>query len=343
MPKLWLSNSKSDIYKVISNDTRHGRHFMQVAVKDSEPTSSPSQTTYLSKKWAQSPSIPDFKSDNITVVDMVPKQSWTGGKVFAKLPITVFISTIYGKTQNEFLEDYVSQRHSILIELLQHKSFELMATCVECNQSPGTYCCWDCFGSIIWCNPCCVSSHINHPFHCVEMWNGSFFQKSDILQRQLTIHIPHHLDACSTVPNINHTNNISDFNISKGGEESVNQPMDPYAQGSGTHFQSKSKLIIVSSNGIFNWSVHWCHCIRSPDLFAQNLICAKLFPASFKNPQTVFTFEVLDHFRVDALECKLAAMNFMSKIQCITDEAFPSCVPVCCTTDWTHDWFQYEL
>jgi hypothetical protein len=58
------------------------------------------------------------------------------------------------------------------------------------------------------------------------------------------------------------------------------------------------------------------------------LVRAKLFPASFKHPETAFTFEVLDHFHIDALECKTAAMNFMSKIVRISNEAFPGKVPV---------------
>ena len=55
---------------------------------------------------------------------------------------------------------------------------------------------------------------------------------------------------------------------------------------------------------------------------------AKLFPASMIRPETAFTFEVLDHFHLDALECKTAAMNFMSKIVRISNEAFPGNVPV---------------
>jgi hypothetical protein len=58
------------------------------------------------------------------------------------------------------------------------------------------------------------------------------------------------------------------------------------------------------------------------------LLRAKLFPASFIHPETAFTFDVLDHFRIDALECKTAAMNFMSKIARISNEAFPATVPV---------------
>ena len=97
--------------------------------------------------------------------------------------------------------------------------------------------------------------------------------------------------------------------------------------------QSQSYLIILSSTGILRQSVRWCHCMTSSDQYVQ-LLHAKLFPASFKNPKTMFTFEVLDHFRLDALECKMATMNFMSKIQWITNEAFSSDVLVNISRYW---------
>ena len=71
--------------------------------------------------------------------------------------------------------------------------------------------------------------------------------------------------------------------------------------GGFTHHLAGSHLTIVSSTGIFL--------------------------ASFQRPAMAFTFEVLDHFRLDALECKTAAMNFMSKIARISNEAFPDDVP----------------
>ena len=94
----------------------------------------------------------------------------------------------------------------------------------------------------------------------------------------------------------------------------------------------KSNLIIVSSTGIFKRQVLWCRCPNRSKPYVQ-LLHAKLFPASFKRPTTAFTFDVLDYFRIDALECKTAAMNFMSKLGRISNEAFPADVPVS-TFEW---------
>ena len=111
----------------------------------------------------------------------------------------------------------------------------------------------------------------------------------------------------------------------------------------GTQMGSRSVLTIVASTGIFMWTVRWCQCASNLDQYVQLLLWAKLFPASFINPKTAFTFEVLDHFHIDALECKMSAMMFMSKLWCLTNEVFPSRVLVSCPTDWISFRFSFRL
>ena len=41
-----------------------------------------------------------------------------------------------------------------------------------------------------------------------------------------------------------------------------------------------------------------------------------------------FTFEVLDHFHIDAMECKTAALNFYNKLRRLTNNVFPTTAPV---------------
>ncbi|KAI6105150.1 hypothetical protein EDD16DRAFT_1695749 [Pisolithus croceorrhizus] len=53
----------------------------------------------------------------------------------------------------------------------------------------------------------------------------------------------------------------------------------------------------------------------------------RLFPASISKPKTAFTFDVLDHFLIDALECKTSAMSFYQKLRMFTNNAFPERVP----------------
>jgi len=175
------------------------------------------------------------------------------------------------------------------------------------------------------------------------MWNGHFFEQSEILTHQLTLNLCHYPDDCPTLPLNDEMQMMHDLDISNDGDgdQLKDPPTDPCATSQGM----QSNLIIVSSTGIFTRSIRWCQCVKSSDQHVELLLRSKLFPASFKNPKTAFTFEVLDHFRIDALESKTAAMNFMSKIGRITNEAFPSQVPVSLPFHWTKFllltiWFQ---
>lgn len=219
----------------------------------------------------------------------------------------------------------MERRHGILIEMLRHEALPPITSCSHCNQSPGLYRCRDCFGVHLWCAHCCISTHARLPFHRLQMWNGNCFEVSNILAHGLTLDLRHHPDPCPSDRNAAEANHRG-FDESDGSDEFPNED-DPEPTG---HSEStmRSHLTIVTSTGIFTRTVRWCPCVTSPRQYAQLLLRAKLFPASFKNPQTAFTFEVLDHFRIDSLECKTAAMNFMSKIGRITNEAFPSNVPV---------------
>jgi hypothetical protein len=55
---------------------------------------------------------------------------------------------------------------------------------------------------------------------------------------------------------------------------------------------------------------------------------AGLFPAMFHNPKTAFTFQVLEEFHLDNLECKTTPSQFFSCLQRLTNEEFPNTVPV---------------
>jgi hypothetical protein len=328
MPKIRDSGLKPDLFEVVTTQTRRGKRIKHVPVKDMQPSPAPSRSASPSKKRALSPEILEFNNEVDYPEEQVPKRSRTAGKVRIQIPGIYISSAMYHQTQNEFLEEYLNRRHSILIELLRHESFPSTSSCSLCQQSSATYRCHDCFGSNIWCGPCCISAHKSLPFHRVQEWNGGFFERSDLLTHGLTLDLRHYPDDCPSVQFSTETDMLFDLDISDDSDEFTDGNR-PFADSeSATSVGSQSTLIIVSSTGIFKRTVRWCHCARTPAQYLQLLLRARLFPASFKNPKTAFTFEVLDHFQIDALECKTAAMNFMSKIRRITNEALPSDVPV---------------
>lgn len=222
------------------------------------------------------------------------------------------------------MQEYLDRRHSILVEILWHESLPSKQFCSNCQESSSLYCCWDCFGTNMWCKECCVSTHMHAPFHRIQLWNGTHFEQSDLPTHELIMDLAHYPDDCPSIPSNDKTQMINDPDDSDEADDGYQSQ----STESTVHSRSRSILTIVTSTGIFKHTIRWCHCAKSSNQHVQLLLCAKLFPASFKNPKTVFTFEVLDQFRLDALECKSAALNFMSKIGRITDEVFPSRVPV---------------
>src|SRR5258706_9142693 len=102
-------------------------------------------------------------------------------------------------TQNKFLKEYLTRRHGILIDLLRHESLPSRLLCSNCQQSSGTHCCQDCFGSSLWCSACCVLVHRKLPFHHIDMWNGSFFERSELLTHELILDLCHDPGDCPTL------------------------------------------------------------------------------------------------------------------------------------------------
>ncbi|KAG2070067.1 hypothetical protein BDR04DRAFT_1118593 [Suillus decipiens] len=86
-------------------------------------------------------------------------------------------------------------------------------------------------------------------------------------------------------------------------------------------------LTIIHSTGVFVHNIVWYDCPGTKNQWHLQLLKAGLFPASTTRPQTAFTFEVLDHFLIDALECKTSASSFFEKICQMTNNAFPDTVP----------------
>ncbi|KAI6027080.1 hypothetical protein EDC04DRAFT_2869194 [Pisolithus marmoratus] len=88
-------------------------------------------------------------------------------------------------------------------------------------------------------------------------------------------------------------------------------------------------MTIVHTEGIFTHKISWCSCPGSDPIdWHLSLLREQLFPASMSKPKTAFTFDVLNHFLIDALECKTSAMSFYQKLKRFTNNAFPDRVPV---------------
>ena len=86
-------------------------------------------------------------------------------------------------------------------------------------------------------------------------------------------------------------------------------------------------ITVVHNSGIFDMEILYCICTNAVEKDEQ-LMNAGLFPSSFKQIDTAFTFTVLDDLLMDNLECKTTAQQYYFKFQSITNRMFPDSVPV---------------
>jgi hypothetical protein len=86
--------------------------------------------------------------------------------------------------------------------------------------------------------------------------------------------------------------------------------------------------VVVDKSGVHRIRVRPCVCNGCPPTDLQCLDMG-LFPASLRRIKTLFTFAVLDDFRMDNLECKTSGLNYYNKLRRLTSNEFPRSVPVC--------------
>lgn len=87
------------------------------------------------------------------------------------------------------------------------------------------------------------------------------------------------------------------------------------------------KMVVLHTNGFHHVSVEFCAC---PGRLTEpyQLMDADLFPSSFKQPETAFTFELLDMFERISLRSKINVYDYHRTLQEMTSAAFAQDVPV---------------
>ena len=85
---------------------------------------------------------------------------------------------------------------------------------------------------------------------------------------------------------------------------------------------------IVDVNGIHSVTLRPCACAGAPHTRTQ-LLAASLFPATLDEPNTTFTFEVLDTFQLINLQGKLSAYDFYYSLDRKTDNTGTLQIQVC--------------
>ncbi|KAI6142305.1 hypothetical protein EDD17DRAFT_1711602 [Pisolithus thermaeus] len=147
--------------------------------------------------------------------------------------------------------------------------------CAECNTNSPLYCCRDCFGGRMLCQECAVLGHALTPLHCLECWNGTFFQKTSLKSLGLRIQLGH-------APGQTCGNPKRAFN---------------------------DDFTVLDSHGIHAVAIDYCDCESAKSL-VQQLLRVSWFPATTVNPRSATTFRLLQEFQLLSFESKVSAYEF---------------------------------
>lgn len=236
------------------------------------------------------------------------------------------------QTQSELLTGLLDERDVIMEEILGLEAPPASPMCANCSSHAATIRCTDCCLRPLLCTECCLKTHILSPFHKIDVWDDSegCYRASSLTEHGFVLSICRHHGPCSHTESS--ASGIAD------GRPGVGRPGVRFRNSSFTPDEKLEKLWVVASTGIFSMLVRWCHCVGCPPRHVQLLKCG-LFPSSSKSPRTAFTWEVLDKFWLDSLECHTAARSFYSKLRHLTNPCFPhevqvskSCLKLCVYT-----------
>ena len=190
--------------------------------------------------------------------------------------------------------------------------------CNSCLHTSGLWRCMDCIGNRPLCRECCRSRHRDLPFHRIEFWKGTHYERDWLSNLGLVIHLGHQGEHCPVRNPVTllreSEKSTTSWKIYDSPSGFVDKPLDCAA------------VIVAHTNGIHKVSVRSCSCREGGEEY--QFLELGLYPASYTRVNTVFTFDLLDNCRLDNLECKASVYHMWSKLKRLTCRFFPSGVPV---------------
>ncbi|KAG1804565.1 hypothetical protein EV424DRAFT_1474441 [Suillus variegatus] len=238
-------------------------------------------------------------------------------------------------SQNDYIRQWVPKTKAYL-DILLEREVPSDRSCIICG-TDGVYKCHGCFGEPLLCTSCCRTQHQRLPFHRVSQWTGSFFEESCLVKSGMVIWLGHGGNACPWDDDVGES---ALFTTGEGdsddtdAESTLNEPnakqstKEAHDLPTGVPFikNNKAMTTIVDKSGVHTHIVKYCTCPEADAAYIQ-LFNMGLFPASFIEPKTAFTFDVLNDFLLNNLECRTSAMNYYSKLRRMTTSVFPHLVP----------------
>lgn len=192
-----------------------------------------------------------------------------------------------------FSSEFIALQDSILL-----KSYHPdVGTICECGTGPALYRCVGqefCFNGKLYCKACIRKNHAQLPFHCTKMWNGNNFVNCPLDTLDYILYLGHSGQQC---PNLS-------------------QATCPHP------------MMIVHTNRFHKLSVHFC-CCNNHSSEPLQLCNQQLFPSTMTQPQTAFTFAVLDNCHLHMLSSKKSMYDYHNVLVKMMNPTFPQDIAVC--------------
>ncbi|KAI9428962.1 hypothetical protein H4582DRAFT_1828355 [Lactarius indigo] len=241
------------------------------------------------------------------------------------------------------MSQWTDMRSRYIHLLLEMEGLTSAPNCSMCTSSMQIKCS-DCIGGKYFCKECCLQTHMRSPFHRVSRWTGTHFAPMSLMSIGFKLCFGHDGRPCPLTTRSASLVSVEEEQAhSSGGPQPLSQTLEDMPGISDTLFDfvgdvldpsegntrrtrttmSGNPLItVVNQTGVFDMDVLFCIC---PNAGAndEQLLQAGIFPSTFKQIETAFTFSVLDDFLADNLECKTTAQQYYSKLQSITNRMFP--------------------
>lgn len=162
---------------------------------------------------------------------------------------------------------------------------------------PALFRCSECRSNCLLCRECILKAHTHHPLHFLSKHNGKFFEPTSL----------HAIGYC--------------WPLGHQGQRCPNRDVTKKTPSGRT-------FVIGHTNGFHKQTIEFCHCANSKSEFLQ-LADAELFAATVSQPESVFTFALLDNWHQHTLASKKSAHDFHDALRKLTDPVFLDHVPVC--------------
>ncbi|KAH8982005.1 hypothetical protein EDB86DRAFT_2767745, partial [Lactarius hatsudake] len=208
----------------------------------------------------------------------------------------------------------------MLLEMESHPSSSKCSLCY----GHGDIKCPNCVGTPLFCKSCCVKAHRHSPFHQPLLWTATHYTPVSLHSLGYVLFFGHAGEPCPQTLPISTAPIILDTLFDH--PDIPLDPVDMFPDQVQREPSGNQMLTIVDRSGIFEMEAVFCVCSET-DNQDEQLLQSGLFPVTFKQIRTLFTFSVLDDFLNDNLECKTTAQQYYSKLQSLTSRMFPSLVP----------------